>query len=91
MSLAEELLADLDDNEVAEEEDDPYTSAKASLIDASIVDNGDVEMVDKSANGVSASENLVGPLKPTHLLNAPMVSAPVTAFAKLRNSEKVKK
>ncbi|KAM7537355.1 hypothetical protein Aperf_G00000065439 [Anoplocephala perfoliata] len=89
MSLAEELLADLDDNEAAEEEDDPYTSAKASLIDASIVGNGDVEMTDVSVNGVSAPENLVGPLKPTHLLNVPMVNAPVTAFAKLRNSEKL--
>ncbi|VDO06338.1 unnamed protein product [Rodentolepis nana] len=92
MSLAKELLADLDDNEAVEEVDDPYTSAKAALLDASVVYDGDVEMTDKSNNnGVSVPENLVGPLKPTHILNAPMVKAPVTAFAKLRNSEKLTK
>lgn len=90
MSLAEELLADLDDNEAIEEEDDPYTSAKAALIDASVVGANDVEMVAKSDNGDSVAENLAGPLKPTHILNAPMVNAPVTAFAKLRNSKKVR-
>lgn len=90
MSLADELLADLDDAGVAEDEEDPFTSAKLELIDASVVENGDIEMTDAStANGVLVSENLVGPLKPTHLFHSPMVSAPISAFAKLRNSEKV--
>lgn len=90
MSLADELLADLDDAGVAEDEEDPFTSAKLELIDASVVENGDIEMTDVStANGVVVPENLVGPLKPTHLFHAPMVNAPISAFAKLRNSEKV--
>ncbi len=98
MSLADELLADLDDTEAVEDEEDPFASAKAGLVDASIVDNGssndDVEMSEKpgtssSAPDVPVPEHLVGPLKPTHLLSAPMVNAPISAFAKLRNSEKV--
>nr|CDS17969.1 U4:U6 small nuclear ribonucleoprotein Prp31 [Echinococcus granulosus] len=90
MSLADELLADLDDAGDVEDEEDPFTSAKLELVDASVVDNGDTEMADTSTtNGVLVPESLVGPLKPTHLIHAPMINAPITAFAKLRNSEKL--
>ena len=91
MSLAEELLADLDDGEAVEDEEDPFTSLKAGLVDVSLDENADVEMTDVSStiNGVSTPESLVGPLKPTHILNKPMINAPITAFAKLRNSDKV--
>ncbi len=89
MSLADELLADLDDNEVSQEqEDDPFTAAKAKLQEASH-GSEDVPMETDEDSKVQVPTDLVGPLKPTKALSSAMVDNPITEFAKLRNSDKL--
>ncbi|KER24814.1 hypothetical protein T265_07600 [Opisthorchis viverrini] len=77
MSLAEELLADLDDAETAEEH---------------IADGADDELEDVSMTlGTDGSFVLPVDDKPTSSVKSmTFSSAPITAFAKLRHSEKVR-
>ncbi|KER24813.1 hypothetical protein T265_07598 [Opisthorchis viverrini] len=78
MSLAEELLADLDDAETAEEH---------------IADGADDELEDVSMTlGTDGSFVLPVDDKPTSSVKSmTFSSAPITAFAKLRHSEKLSK
>lgn len=85
MSLADELLADLDNAEPAEdEEDNPFITA----IEADEVKT-DSEVNQHFSSKIDPKEDLTGPLKPHKLLNALIPTAPISKFAKLRDSDKL--
>ncbi|VDN25865.1 unnamed protein product [Dibothriocephalus latus] len=85
MSLADELLADLDNAEPAEDEEE---NSFITAIEADEVKT-DSEINQNFPSKIDLKEDLSSLLKPHKLLNALIPTAPISKFAKLRDSEKL--